>query len=288
MAASSPDKSPSPMAPNVRERFRELCQRPDSSIDLGLGAALIAAEEYEGLEPERLVRDLDRLAAPLAERLRSITEPVARLRQLTSYLHDELGFRGNTDDYYDPKNSFLPDVLERRVGIPITLALIFIEVGKRAGVPLVGVAFPGHFLLRFDSDIPRFLDPFEPGTLMTPDDTRALFVRLGGEAKDYDERFLRPASQRTILVRMLRNLKLIYLKAEALEKATAVIDRILMLCPDEVREYRDRGIAYMKLEAYLLALPDLCHYLENASAAPDRAAITAAIDYLRDQVASLN
>jgi regulator of sirC expression with transglutaminase-like and TPR domain len=272
----------------ARERFLELSRLPDQRIDLGLAAALIAAEEYDDLDPEAAVRELDRIAAPLADRLIGVTEPLPRLRELTRYVHDELGFRGNTDDYYDPKNSFLPDVLERRVGIPITLALVFIEVGRRAGVPLSGVAFPGHFLLRFEGEEPRFLDPFEPGALMTPQDTRALFVSLGGEAHEYDERFLRPASPRTILVRMLRNLKLVYLKAEALEKATAVIDRILLLCPNEIREYRDRGIAYMKLEAYLLALPDLCHYLEHAPVAPDRAAITAAVDYLRDQVANLN
>jgi regulator of sirC expression with transglutaminase-like and TPR domain len=279
---------PGPPDATPRQRFTELAHRPDEELDVALGAALIAAEEYGTLRPDALLGELDRLAEPLNARLGAEGEPEVRLRALTSYLHDELGFSGNTDDYYDPKNSFLSDVLERRVGIPITLATVYIEVGRRVGVRLAGVAFPGHFLLRFEGNAVCFLDPFAPSHLMSIDDTRALFMQLGGEAGEFDERYLAPASPRTILVRMLRNLKLIYLKTDELEKAAAIIDRILLLCPDDLREYRDRGIAYMKLEAYLLALPDLLRYLEGSPHAPDRAAITAAVDYLHEQVAGLN
>jgi regulator of sirC expression with transglutaminase-like and TPR domain len=268
----------------TRARFAALVSQPD--IDLAEAALLIAAEEYPGLDIRACLGKLDRLASEVRPRLRDIQSELGRVDALVDFLHHEQGFRGNVEAYYDPRNSFLNDVLERRVGIPISLAVIYIEVGRRVDVPLSGVSFPGHFLLRVGEDDPHFLDPFNPQDVMTEADCKELLAQMAQGRISYDPRLLDAAVPRQILVRMLRNLKLLYLRAESFDKAVAAIDRILLLEPDETQEYRDRGIAHLRLETYRQALADLDHYV---GLTPDcDASIRSTLDYLREQVAMLN
>ncbi|MGH9246271.1 MAG: SirB1 family protein [Acidimicrobiales bacterium] len=182
-------------------RFIELIRKPERLIRLDLGALLIAAHAYPDLEVDRELARLD----DLATRCRTPT-----LDALVMHLFVVERFVGNRSDYYDPRNSFLNDVLDRRRGIPITLSLLTIEVGRRIGVPLSGVGMPGHFLLRDKVDRSVFVDPFSGGATLTAEQCEAVFRRLAGPETPFDPAYLEPAGARSILARLLANLKAVY------------------------------------------------------------------------------
>lgn len=219
--------------------FAHVVARPDAEIDLAEAALLIAEAEYPGLDVARYVGMLDELGRSAA---RIVAQPSDRpgVERVIRFLYDEARFRGNTDDYYDPRNSYLNDVLERRTGIPITLALVITEVCRRAGVEAQGVSFPGHFLVR--SPAPNGLyvaDPFE-GKLMTQADLRALLARATGTPRDPDARMLEPATPRQTLVRMLNNLRGIHSNRNDADKERDVLERLYILSPtDEVKRDLD-------------------------------------------------
>lgn len=219
--------------------FAHVAARPDVELDLAEAALLIAETEYPGLNIARYAGVLDELGRTAT---RIIAQPSERpgVERVLRFLYDEAGFRGNADDYYDPKNSFLNDVLDRRTGIPITLALVITEVCKRAGVEAQGVSFPGHFLVR--SPAPNGLyvaDPFE-GKLMTQADLRNLLARTTGTPRDPDARMLEPATSRQILVRMLNNLRGIYSTRGDKDKEREILERLHLLSPtDEVKRDLD-------------------------------------------------
>jgi regulator of sirC expression with transglutaminase-like and TPR domain len=272
----------------ARARFAEIAALPDASIDLGEAAFVIAAEEYPALDVRQCLLRLDDLAAQVRPRLASATGAVERLALLTDYLHRERNLRGNEEEYYDPRNSYLNEVLDRGTGIPISLSVLYMEVGKRTGVPLEGIGFPAHFLLRLASAREGvYLDPFHGGSFLTEEDCRALLERLTGGQVPFDPRFLQPVSNRQILVRMLNNLKGIYLRQGAFEKAVAACDRILLLTPGSAREYRDRGAIYAQLEAFRLALADFEEYLARG-AGEDRREVSETVEVLRRRVELLN
>jgi regulator of sirC expression with transglutaminase-like and TPR domain len=249
--------------PTTRERFAEAVKRGEADIDLAEAALLIAAEAYPGLDVERHLAALDALADAAEPRLSGATSDLERARVLIHFLAAEQRFSGNHDDYYDVRNSFLNDVLERRTGIPITLALVYIEVGRRLGLPMVGVGFPGHFLVKLAGDEDIVIDPFFGRIL----DEQACAERLrtvAGQDATFDRRLLRGASAKEMLVRMLRNLKQIYLQAREFEPALSCSERILLVEPELAHELRDRGLLYHQLECYSAAQSDLERFLTLA------------------------
>jgi regulator of sirC expression with transglutaminase-like and TPR domain len=246
-----------------RERFRAIAELPDYQIDVAEAALWIAAEEQPGLHPAPWLDRLDELGEHVRPRLRGVRDELDRLDVLTEFLFLEEGLRGNSENYYDPRNSYLNEVLHRRLGIPISLAVVCIEVGKRAGVPLEGVGFPGHFLLRLARHPEVVVDPFDQGRILTVDDCQEMLSKVTRGSVDFDPALLRPVGPRQILQRMLNNLRGIYLHRGEHEKTISVLDRLLLLDPEDPGPLRDRGVLHIRwgdpergvedLEAYLTA-----------------------------------
>jgi regulator of sirC expression with transglutaminase-like and TPR domain len=273
-------------------RFREALAQEEAQLNLAEVAFLIAQDDYPELDPGYYLAELDRLGGTLKKRLPIDFSPMHRLLALNRYLFVELGFEANDDNYYDPDNSLLHMVLERRRGIPITLSIIYLEIGRRIGLNLAGISFPGHFLVKLpvaDGDL--ILDPYSAGKSLSEAELRR---RLGELAQDIDPAqlplgpFLEPASKREILARMLRNLKAIHLENEALAKALRVMNRLLIVNPNHAAELRDRGLLYERMECSRAALEDLESYLKLAPAAEDIAETHAHIAELRQRAARLN
>ncbi len=197
--------------PEVLARFTECLAVPEDEIDLSQAAFLIAATEYPQLDLAQQSEALDSLAFGARSRFDGVLDdPLYCLNSLSEYLFDELGFRGNQDDYYDPRNSFLNEVLSRRLGIPITLALVCIEVGKRLGIPIIGIGMPGHFLVRHRDQHDHFMDPFYRGILLTEQECADRLEQLVRGDFVWDSKLLDPVGNRELLARVLRNLKGIY------------------------------------------------------------------------------
>jgi regulator of sirC expression with transglutaminase-like and TPR domain len=181
-----------------------------------------------------------------------------------------LRFSGNKIDYYDPRNSFLNDVIDRRLGIPITLALVYLEVSRRIDFPMMGVGMPGHFLIRPDiSDVEMFVDAFDRGNVIFSQDCQERLSDMFQQPVTLKPEFLAPVSNRQFLARMLTNLKFIYLKQQNLAKTLAAVDRILLLFPGVSLELRDRGLIYYQLGHYPQAADDLQTYLAKVPNAED-------------------
>lgn len=255
-------------AESVRAKFCSELQRPVESIDLARAALLVAAEEYPQLSVELYQGQLDLLAVEIQERLKGESAPLIVLDEMIEHLFNRKRFRGNRDAYYDPRNSFLNDVIERRKGIPLTLGIVLLSVGWRLGLPLVGVNFPGHFLVRYEGESMRILvDPFNGGERRFEDEAQTLLDRTYGGVVRLQERFLRTADRRAIIVRLLTNLKGIYGRVSDHRRLVTVIERLLELDPTAHPEVRDLGVALAKLgrweeatrrlEQYLNAQPDL-------------------------------
>lgn len=269
-----------PSSPPARARFAALSTESEEKLDLAATALAIAAEEYPELTPEPYLAELDELASRVRERLDGETAPLVVLQELNRVLFVEERFRGNAEAYYDPRNSFLNDVLDRRVGIPISLSLIYLEVGWRLGLPLCGVGFPGHFLIRYEGEVIRvLLDPFEGGRLRFEDEAQSLLDRVYGGLVRLQPEFLEPAGKKDILVRLLKNLKAIYLNAGEDEKALAAIERILLLRPVAV-ELRDRGMLLARAGRAAEAVADLEEYLAQAPDATDARRVRNMIEQL--------
>ncbi|HVN87567.1 MAG TPA: tetratricopeptide repeat protein [Candidatus Binatia bacterium] len=251
------------MGKNPRERFAELAQVPDDRINLGEGALLIAAEAYPDLDIDAYLQRLDALAEEARQFLGSAASGAERISRLNQFLFVEKGFIGNQKRYYDRRNSFLNEVLDRHTGIPITLALVYMEVARRLDLPVHGVGFPGHFLAKYVGDEEIIIDAFF-GQVLTERDCRERLQSVLGPEAPFDRRYLRAATPREILARMLGNLKQVHIKAEEFEAALSCCDRILMLTPDNPQELRDRGLLYQRLECYAAALADLERFLKLA------------------------
>lgn len=266
-------------------RFEELTRRPDAEIDLATAALLVAADAYPELELEPWLERLDHLGEELRGRLEGLDSDFDQLQELKGYLFEELGFRGNTEDYYDPRNSFLNDVLERRLGIPLSLGVLAIAVGERAGVPLLGIGFPGHFLIRHAHHPELFLDPFEGGRFLTDPECAEILDRVSGGRMVFDRELLRPIPARQVIQRMLLNLRSIYLHREELHRAMGVLDRLVQLEPDRPRHKRDRGILRVHCSDPR-GIEDLESYLEALPEASDRQEIEKVLKEARQRLAS--
>ena len=258
---------------SILKQFANLAETPDEDIDVARAAFLIAATEYPDLDIDGQVLLLDSLAAGASRRLGGGQDNLFFLNTLAEYLFDEVGFRGNQEDYYDPDNSYLNQVLSRRLGIPITLALICGEVGKRIGIPLVGIGMPGHFLLRHQDEGDLFLDPFNRGILLSIDECAQRLNDAASGRIAWDPAFLTPVGNRDFVARILRNLKGIYLNAADHHRALGIMDLLVALLPLEGKERRDRGLLHFELDHWEQAKEDLRHYLDAVAPNQDAAAV---------------
>lgn len=260
----------------ARKAFAALLSLPDAAIDLGHASLLIAREEYADLDVGRYLGRLDEMAEQIARRLKGREGITSRIAHLNRLLFDELGFRGNREDYDDPRNSFLNDVLDRRVGIPITLSIVYLEVGRRIGCPLAGVSFPGHFLVRSTGlDAPQdvVVDPFNRGRILSEDECRTLLREMYGDTIPFSPDLLRRAPNLDILRRMITNLKLSYARRRDDRMALRVQHLLLCVDPDRPEEIRDRGLIHLRLALFAEATADLERYLTLAGDAADAPAI---------------
>jgi regulator of sirC expression with transglutaminase-like and TPR domain len=280
-----------PVAPRPTT-FEQLAALPDECIDVATGAALIARDAYATLDVDRLLARFDDLAAPLSSRGLASLPAAEQADALSHLLYEELGFRGNEQDYYDPKNSFLPDVLDRKTGIPITLAIVYGEVARRSGVRARGISFPGHFLVRVDpegsEDSPVLVDPFFGGRRLDEPALQKLLERASPSQKLPLGEQLLPAGPRTVLVRMLINLKWIYATRGDFARALLALDRIISLTPDSVPALRERGLLAARLGSVEGARADLSRLLELVPQAPDASMIRQRLEELRVKVSVLN
>ena len=272
------------MSAEVPLELVALASSPDDEIDLARAALLIATVEYPRLDVERELAVLDSLAAAASRRMEEGTDPLYRVNTLSEYLFEEAGFRGNEDDYYDPRNSFLNDVLTRRTGIPISLSLVYIEAGKRLGIPLVGVGMPGHFLVRHREVEDLYIDPFYGGILLSEEECAERLLQVTGAQHPWDPRYLDPVGNRELIARMLRNLKAIYLRRNDHSRALSIIGWLLALSPEAAHELRDRGLVHYELGDYDRALDDLRGYLDRVAPDGEDGAIRALVERLQSML----
>jgi regulator of sirC expression with transglutaminase-like and TPR domain len=204
-------------------------------------------------------------------------------------LFREHGFRGNRENYFDPRNSFLNEVLDRRMGIPISLSVLYMEVAQKIALPLQGVGFPGHFLVKYTGVKEEIvIDPFNHGEIRSRKHLQTMLNRLYGSKISFDPDFLTAVTKKQILRRMLNNLELIYLRENELTKGLSIVERLLVLDPTSAENIRDRGIIYLRLECFKQALEDLQRYLSLAPQAEDADAIRDEIAGLMRQVAQIH
>ncbi|AER57361.1 hypothetical protein DSC_13585 [Pseudoxanthomonas spadix BD-a59] len=254
-----------------------MASQADEAVPLLGTALLIARDEYPELDADLY----EALVQGHVEHLRQETDRIdawpLKMAAINRHLFEELGYAGDHDQYYDPRNSYLNEVFERRLGNPISLAVVQIEVARRLGVPLDGVSFPGHFLVRLPVDDGILvMDPFNGGRPLGADELRErVKPHLGGDVPDDNAllQILDPAPHRAILVRVLRNLYGVYAEREEWDRAARSADRVLKLVPDQPDALRDRGLAYLKIDYRRGALADLSRYLHLAPRAADAEAM---------------
>jgi regulator of sirC expression with transglutaminase-like and TPR domain len=273
--------------PSLHE-LAELVRRADGRIDLGRAALSIARWQYPALDADAYLERLDGLARAVDGTRRS-TDALGRLHRLREYLFVEQGFAGNREDYYDPRNSLLNDVLDRRRGIPITLSLVLMEVGKRLGLAIEGIGLPGHFIAGArlgDSQI--LLDPFNGGALLTPEECEGLVGSVLGREVTLSPEHYAPVSSRQFLTRMLANLKGAYWRREEWDRVVGVIDRLLLLNPKAATEWRDRGVAWSNLGELRRGLGDWERYLTEFPDAEDHETVKSHLRRARQKLAQQN
>lgn len=249
--------------------FRAYAAQKDERLELLTGALLIARDAYPGLDMEAQARRVDELSAPLLDRGLGSLPALAQAQILADHLFVRSGFHGNSDDYYDPRNSLLSDVLDRRTGIPITLSIVYIEVAQRVGVRAQGVGFPGHFLVRVDDEEGTVIvDPFSGGQMLSESALERLLGRGGARIK-LDRAMLAPTPVRHIVARILMNLRGIYAARADPARLLVVLDRLIDLVPEVTDEVRERGLLLAKLGAPGAALDDLRRYVSALPHAGD-------------------
>jgi regulator of sirC expression with transglutaminase-like and TPR domain len=279
-------------APTALQYFAALVA-DDASFSVIEAAVAVAQDDHPALDAQGVLAQIDALADRLKRRIPADAAPLQRLRLLNQYFFQELGFAGNVNDYYDRRNSYLPDVLDTRRGIPITLALLYIEVASHAGLRASGVSFPGHFLVKLQ--LPRgevIIDPFTGHSLSREqlDERLVPFRRKQGLVGDFEAPlglFLQPAPPRDVIARLLHNLKEIHRSAADLPRLRAVLDRLVILLPQAWDERRDRGLILAEAGHLQAAIDDLAPYLEHCPAADDAPALQQRLAELRQRQRSM-
>jgi regulator of sirC expression with transglutaminase-like and TPR domain len=265
----------------------DLVRAPEPEIDLTLGMLALARVEYPDLVVEHHVKHVDELAARSGTAC--IEDPLRALHRLREFLFDEEGFRGNAEDYYDPANSCLNQVLERKLGIPITLSVLMMEVGRRVGLRVQGVGLPGHFVVSASVGTESvLLDPFDGGTVLTQETAADVVARAVGRRLTLTAEHFVPVTKRQILVRMLANLKSAYVRREEWAKSLAVVERLLVVEGPPSVYVRDRGSLLIKLGDLLRGAADWERYLTAYPEAADAEKIKRELRRVRQRLAMLS
>jgi len=287
MAGPAGCKNPKGSQVNYRSESPsiEFCReaaRPDAEVDLARAALLVARHFCPQLDVQAYLGRIDQVAEDVRDRLGDESAPLVLLQEVRQTLFIRHEFRGNREEYYDPRNSFLSDVLDRKRGIPLTLGILFLEVGWRLGLQVEGVNFPGNFLVRFvGEEVRLLLDPFDNGAIRFEDQAQELLDRgYGGLVRNRPD-FLRAATRRAMLVRLLTNLKGVYLGREDHPRALAAVDHILAIRPTSAGEIGTRGTLLARLGRGSEALAQLERYLDCDPSGPEVARIRALVEELR-------
>lgn len=270
-----------------REHLRELLAAP-CGLDLIAAALLVSAEEDAAVDVATQRARVDSIADEAARRARDLDNAFARYDAVRSYIFDELGFRGDTEHYDDPANSYLDRVLDRRTGIPLTLAILLVACLERSGFRAVAAGLPGHVVVRVEFEGRRFhVDPFHGGEVVTEEDCRRLVSRATGRPSLFRRHQLEGSTAHALFGRMLLNLKRNHLAREDFARALAVVERLLLLRPDDAREIRDRGILMAHLGRPRAAVADLETYLARVPQAPDADSVRGRLAWLRRRMTEL-
>jgi regulator of sirC expression with transglutaminase-like and TPR domain len=279
------------MTANRQEDFRELfawqVSLPETQLELDRAALYLAGEEYPDLEVTQCLRQLNALADEVRAAAGGGYDREALVKALNFHLFEHLGFTGNPDDYYNPENSFLNRVLDTRIGIPIALSVLYLEVARRLGLKCYGVGMPGHFLVALE-DLDLYLDPFHTGLLLSAGDCRRLAVDMFGPALAWNDNFLAPCPKRVILFRMLNNLKQIYLRSRDYQRGINALQRMILIDPDAISLYKELAWCQVQLRDYLPAIRSLENYLRRGESPQDSAEVERQIRSLRTALAQFN
>ncbi|HEX5433505.1 MAG TPA: transglutaminase-like domain-containing protein [Candidatus Angelobacter sp.] len=278
--------------PEVLQAFAALVHSgiEDERIDLLRAALAFARIEYPQLDPAPYVQRVEALARRVTEKIDDPGDPAQCIAALNHVLFEQEMFRGNTADYYNPCNSFINDVLDRQLGIPITLALLYMEVARRAGFQLFGVGTPGHFLLKhYDIDGRSFfIDAFERGSVLSEDDCKRKIESIHNGQITLRPEFLLIVTRRQMLTRMLNNLRAIYLSRRDFRRALQVVDLILVIYPRSPEDVKQRAALRYNLNDYRGALNDFEEYVKMAPDASDAEEIRQTALGLRRSMAKMN
>ena len=262
----------------------------DASIDLAAAALAIARTEYPSLDVPYYLSRLEDLSRRVRGRMRSSPTDRELIALINRVLFDEEGLRGNRDDYYDPRNSFLNDVLDRKLGIPITLSVVYMDVARRVGFPIAGTGMPGHFLLKHYDVITGeiIIDAFNRGRIVGNAECQQRLDEIYSGQIELQPEFLQPVTHREILTRMLNNLRQIYFTQRNMTKGLATLDLLLAIPPRDPELLRERALVRLNLEHHLGAAQDLGAYLQLCPEAPDADDVRETLDMLRQLLTRLN
>lgn len=245
--------------------------RSDDEIDLAHAALLVAAEDDPEFDPGEVLATLRSWGDELAARAAPECNSLQRLARLRNFMFEELGFRGDVRGYHSPENSMLHSVMDRRLGVPLTLGILFMELGWRLGLDLQGVGFPAHFLVRLAGEAQDLLlDPYDHGASVHEDDCRRMLLASSGGMVPYEDGLTRSIANREVVARLLHNLKIAALREGDAARALRATERLLVVFPDSPPEVRDQGLLLYRLDAYRPALTSLARYLELRPDAVDR------------------
>lgn len=253
-----------------RIRFERVAAQPEEEIDVAEGALVIAADEYPRLDVDRYLTRLDAMAEHARPHLPVDGNPRQAVDVLARYLFGELGFVGNRENYYDPRNSYLNDVLERKIGLPITLSIVYLAIGRRLGLPVFGVGLPGHFIVKWEDSRVRILfDPFNRGEILDEAGVEARVRDTFHAQAHFQPEWLATVGPKYILIRLLNNLKAIFIQTEDYLRAWQVVDKLLIFDPRSPENVRDMGLLSIHVRAYRKAAIYLEEYLLAHADAPD-------------------
>lgn len=272
---------------DFRALFSELVHKPEEDLQLDLAALYIAGEEYPEIDVASHLGELDSFAAQISQSVAVEAAPADLARAIAAYLCDEVGFHGNSDDYYNPNNSFLNCVLETRTGIPIALSLVFLEVARRLGLRCSGVGLPGHFIVGLDES-GEYMDPFNAGTILSISDCQNLVRRMSAGELEWTDEFLIPCTKYDILFRMLNNLKGIHMQAKEFAKAVGDIQRMAIISPGLPSLYQEQAWCHAEQQEFRLAIATLETYLDTANNPNDAQRVKSQIDGLWASLSKLN
>jgi regulator of sirC expression with transglutaminase-like and TPR domain len=256
----------------------------DDVMELDQAALNLATIEFPELDFEPSLHALDRFAADIADRCRDLSDGREFVRVANSYLFEEIGLRGNADDYYNPRNSCLNQVLDGRLGIPITLSVIYMEIGRRLAKHVVGIGLPRHFVIQYDDgDYSTYIDPFHGGAILSPDDCYRL-----AQVEDVNPRLLTPVRKQQVVMRMINNLRGIYFSQRSFEKAQSILDLLIAANPESAEEYKQRGLVRLQMRRLVAGKSDLQKYLELNPEAEDKEEIQGQLQAVGKWLAALN